>query len=113
MNEEIGATVFCSKVEIRKPFKLSNHCSMCQAEIFALKLLQGVGFQKMNLHRYVHSQAAINAQIRSEKRGKCRRQSYFVRRISSGNEPRVAGAKTMGETYYANFIFICYSKGQM
>nr|AMS38355.1 hypothetical protein [Bactrocera tryoni] len=65
MDDGVGAGIYCPELGIRQPFKLPDHCSIFQAEVFAIakaaELASNAPAGNSRVNIYVDSQAAIKA----------------------------------------------------
>jgi len=62
---QVGAGVYSEQLDIRKSFRLPDHCSLFQAEVHAIKealtCLGNLSLQRGHLNIYIDSQAAIKS----------------------------------------------------
>jgi len=67
LNNQVGGGIYSEQLNIRKSFRLPDHCSVFQAEVFAiieaLMLLNDANCQNKLINIYSDSQAAIRSII--------------------------------------------------
>jgi len=69
---QVGGGVFFEQLDIRKSFRLPDHCSVFQAEVHAIKealyCLGNLSVQRKHLNIYSDSQAAIKSRTIADRR---------------------------------------------